>query len=107
LIIACLLMAGYVAPVAAAPPANQHFQRTWQRTDLPVANLVANRTWVWGQEGYTAEMDEAYAESPGGIRTVQYFDKSRMEITNPAADPDSIWFVTNGLLVMALITGNL
>ena len=107
LIVACLLMAGYVVPVAAAPPANQPFQRTWERTDQPVASLVANRTWMWGPEGFTGAMQENYSESPGGVRTVQYFDKSRMEISDPDADPNTIWYVTNGLLVMELITGEM
>jgi tripartite motif-containing protein 71 len=107
LMVACLLLAGYVMPVAAAPPANQHFQRTWQRTDQPVASLVVNRTWMWGPQGFTGAMNEMYAEGPGGVRTVQYFDKSRMEITDPGADPNTIWYVTNGLLVMELITGEM
>jgi hypothetical protein len=36
---------------------------------------------------------------------VQYFDKSRMEINQPGAHPDSEWFVTNGLLVNELVSG--
>src|SRR5690606_19891001 len=43
----------------------------------------------------------------GGTREVQYFDKSRMEITNPGGDPSSPWYVTNGLLVVELVTGKL
>jgi sugar lactone lactonase YvrE len=38
---------------------------------------------------------------------VQYFDKARMEITNPAGDTGSIWYVTNGLLVVELISGRM
>jgi hypothetical protein len=38
---------------------------------------------------------------------VQYFDKARMEITHPDADPSSIWYVTNGLLVVELVTGRM
>ena len=44
-------------------------------------------------------------ESPEACRTVQYYDKSRMEITDPEADPTSPWYVTNGLLVVELMTG--
>src|SRR5690606_27703109 len=80
---------------------------TWQRTDLPVVEGQATRTWMWGPEAFTNEMSEPYTESPGGQRTVQYFDKSRMEITTPDADPNSIWYVTNGLLVVELVTGQL
>jgi hypothetical protein len=81
------------------------FRQTWLRTDKPVYTREASRTWLWGPEAFTAAIPEEYAESPGGIRTVQYYDKSRMEITHPAGDPSSIWYVTNGLLVTELITG--
>lgn len=89
----------------AAPPANEAFQRTWQRTDKPVADQQVVRTWMWGPEGFTGPKTEDYVESPGGTRQVQYFDKSRMEITHPSGDPNSIWYVTNGLLVRELVTG--
>jgi len=93
--------------VQAQPPANSSFLATWQRTDLPVIDGLATRTWMWGPEAFTGEMSEPYAESPGGMRVVQYFDKSRMEITDPEADPNSIWYVTNGLLVVELVTGRI
>ena len=41
----------------------------------------------------------------GGKRLVQYFDKSRMEINNPAGDQNSAFYVTNGLLTIELIGG--
>jgi hypothetical protein len=91
----------------AATPANAHFMRVWQRTDLPVAEGISKRTWMWGPQAFTEAVVEPYAESPDGLRTVQYFDKARMEITNPAADQNSIWYVTNGLLVTELITGKM
>src|SRR5690606_16685171 len=91
--------------VRAAPPGNAHFQRTWERTDRPVLDGVTARTWMWGPEAFTVPLSEPYAEAPGGQRSVQYFDKARMEITDPGADTDSIWYVTNGLLVVELITG--
>jgi DNA-binding beta-propeller fold protein YncE len=62
---------------------------------------------MWGPEGFTGLMTEPYAESPAGERQVQYFDKSRMEITNPNADSSADWYVTNGLLVVELITGRM
>lgn len=89
------------------PPANPDFQATWARTDLPVVAGQAVRTWIWGPQAFTGSMQEPYAESPGGMRTVQYFDKSRMEITNPNGDRGSQFFVTNGLLVVELMTGRL
>src|SRR5690606_4146118 len=66
-----------------------------------------SRTWMWGPEAFTGGLTEPYLESPDGQRTVQYFDKARMEITFPGEDPSSVWYVTNGLLVVELITGNM
>jgi hypothetical protein len=86
---------------------NPDFRRVWERTDKPVADGVVSRTWIWGPTSNTEPMNEPYVESPGGVRLVQYFDKARMEINNPAADPSSIWFVTNGLLTVELISGDM
>jgi sugar lactone lactonase YvrE len=94
-------------PALAAQPGNQSFQRTWQRTDQPVLDGLIARTWMWGPEANTTVLQEPYAEAPDGMRVVQYYDKSRMEITNPAADANLIWYVTNGLLVVELITGQM
>ena len=86
---------------------NPAFQQVWERTDRPVADGVVSRTWTWGPQPISEITSEPYAESPGGTRTVQYFDKARMEINDPDADPDSIWYVTNGLLTVELISGNM
>ena len=89
----------------AAPPGEPYFSRTWERTDYPVADGAIARTWMWGPDAFTQTGRETYRESPGASRTVQYFDKSRMEITDPAGDSSSPWFVTNGLLVVEMVTG--
>lgn len=89
----------------ATQPANNAFFRTWERTERPVSDRAANRTWMWGPVAVTGAITEPYLEAPGGYREVQYFDKTRMEINNPLADPDSLWYVTNGLLAKELITG--
>lgn len=98
-------------PSLAAPdPAGEPhpaFNNVWARSDLPVANGDISRTWMWGPEPFTQPVYEPYAEAAGGQRVVLYYDKSRMEITNPEGDTGSIWFVTNGLLVRELITGQL
>jgi hypothetical protein len=57
---------------------------------------------VWGPEPITAPATEQYAEGVGGTRTVQYFDKSRMEINNSNAPS-----ITNGLLAMEMIDGRI
>ncbi len=106
-LIPVLLLALGALRATAVEPGNEHFERTWARTDLPVTNGVEPRTWMWGPEAFTSLLSEPYEQSPGNERTVQYFDKSRMEITNPAGDAASIWYVTNGLLVVEMMTGNL
>ncbi|HLT18834.1 MAG TPA: hypothetical protein VKZ96_05185, partial [Thermomicrobiales bacterium] len=91
----------------AAEPAASAFARTWERPDYPVASGQTNRTWMWGPEAFTGALIEEYWEAPGHERTVQYFDKSRMEITDPNGNPNSDWYVTNGLLVVELISGRM
>jgi hypothetical protein len=84
--------------------ANDDFEMTWNRTDLPVESGQVERTWIWGP-AYTPGMTEPYAESPDGQREVQYFDKSRMEINHPDQENDGLWYVTNGLLVVEMVEG--
>jgi V8-like Glu-specific endopeptidase len=92
-------------PGAVEQIASSHFESTWKRTDAPVMDRYISRTWMWGPAPFTQSVTESYADSPDGVRTVQYFDKSRMEITHPDGDAGSIWYVTNGLLTRELITG--
>src|SRR4051794_38568039 len=91
---------------ASVPFADSSFERVWMRNDQPVASHAAARSWTWGPAP-SAAGTEAYADAPdrSGMRLVQYFDKSRMEINNPKASPDDEWFVTNGLLTVELISG--
>ncbi len=91
--------------VAAAPPpppplpspqaveaASRAFQTHWQAGEKTVRNL-------WGPS-LAAPKNEAYADAPAGYRIVQYYDKGRMELTDPKGGT-----VTNGLLATELITG--
>ncbi len=105
LLLILVLLAIPLATVRADPPGNTYYYRTWERTDYPVADGAIARTWMWGPEAFTPQGQETYRESPGASRTIQYFDKSRMEITDPAGDSASPWFVTNGLLVVEMIQG--
>src|SRR4051794_28083936 len=91
-------------PVPIASFAHAAFQRVWTRTDQLVANGQAGRSWFWGPQPRTATQEQ-WLEAPGGTRLVQYFDKSRMEINDPNADPNGAFFVTNGLLTVELISG--
>ncbi len=83
----------------------ERFERTWQRADGAVASGEIARTWVWGPAARTAIAEEPYADSPTGSRLVVYYDKSRMEITDPDGDRTSPWYVTNGLLVVEMVEG--
>ena len=74
------------APLAAQSItfATMGFDINWKRYDYPVQIGQASRSWTWGPTSL-ASVTEPYAESPGGQRQVQYFDKARMELNNPAA----------------------
>ena len=104
---------GFFSPPLSVPHqsstafADPAFQSTWERTDLPVQNGKAtDRSWLWGPQGFFSG-NEPWVESPGGKHLVQYFDKSRMEVNDPNADRKSQWFVTNGLLVVEMMNGQI
>jgi beta-lactamase class A len=111
LICLAVVLATVWAAILPAQPAqalsNSAFQRTWSRTDKPVYLHKVERTWMWGP-ALTESMMEPATDAPGGTREVQYFDKSRMEVsTDPDADPHSLWYVTNGLLARELLQGRI
>lgn len=101
------MIVAFPASVLAEDPANDYFERTWERTDRPVATSDVSRTWIWGPSGFTADCMEPYFKTDAGEREVQYFDKSRMEITDPLADRNADWYVTQGLLATEMITGEM
>ncbi|HUG15366.1 MAG TPA: CHRD domain-containing protein [Thermomicrobiales bacterium] len=82
------------------------FERTWERTDYPVKNLAVPRTWIWGPGPNDAGDMEPYVEAPGGMRLTQYTDKSRME-DNTWRTTEEPWDVTNGLLVVEMMNGQI
>src|SRR5688500_8333034 len=96
-----LLTAGLLPMQAVAEPIDP-MQRTWMRTDQPVASGEESRTWMWGPQETAYATEEPYVESPDGMREVIYYDKSRMEVTKPDGDTSSPWYVTNGLLVVEM-----
>ncbi len=75
------------------------FDELWRRT-----NSAAEASWVWGPRAW-AERYEPNQESPGGYRMVRYYDKARMELSLIGENPDSPWYVTNGLLVVEMVRG--
>lgn len=102
-----LNIAGVTAAERLVPAdPDRAFGELWNRTDLPVQSGQTARSWMWGPRSY-AVGSEAYREAPGGRRVVQYWDKSRMEVSDPNSDRSQLWFVTNGLLTKELISGKL
>lgn len=95
-----------VYSVANAPTnfAFPEFGAVWQRADGPVAAGQVARSWLWGPEPGST-VDEPFAEADGGKRTVQYYDKARMELNGAEQDVNSAWRVTTGLLVNEMVTG--
>ncbi len=98
-----LIQPALVAPVIDNPA----FHRVWEGQDRTVTEQVSGRSWTWGPAPISGELRETFVEGLAGRRTVQYFDKSRMEINDPNADPNATWFVTNGLLPIELMTGRM
>ncbi|MFL5732419.1 MAG: hypothetical protein ACJ78Q_04390 [Chloroflexia bacterium] len=95
------------APTAQARTsrlADPALEEVWNRTDKPIEDRVAARSWTWGPDTFYTNY-EPYAEGLGGRHLVTYFDKSRMEINDPTANRNAQWFVTNGLLVVEMISG--
>src|SRR5438552_1043053 len=95
-----------LAQASAAQFAHPAFQHVWERTDALVADGRVARTWLWGPEPGEPRL-EPWQQAAGRQRLVQYFDKSRMELNNPNADPNSPFYVTNGLLTVELISGQM
>jgi hypothetical protein len=87
--------------------ASTAFSSLWERTDALVAAGDVRRTWLWGPQPNSMGIYEEYKEGAGGKRLVQYFDKSRMEINNPSGNQNDPFFVTNGLLTIELISGQM
>jgi subtilisin family serine protease len=81
-------------------------ESNWTRTDSIVADGQTNRTWLWGAGAETWQY-EPYTEAQHGTRLVYYYDKSRMEVTDPMDARSDQWYVTNGLLVKELISGEM
>ncbi len=101
------------APVGAAPWsgnraafASPRFEQVWRAADQDVQHGAPDRSWTWGPQPWF-DYKEVYKQSPGGLRQVQYFDKARMEISDPASSSGPLAGVTNGLLTVDLVSGRL
>ncbi|MBN9388024.1 MAG: hypothetical protein J0I20_08245 [Chloroflexi bacterium] len=91
---------------SGAPNLRASFQPTWDKFDSAITSGLTKRSWMWGPTNYRY-VQEPYDEAPGGCRTVLYWDKSRMEITNPNDNPTDKYYVTNGLLARELVSGQI
>ncbi len=108
LVLSAALVTGIISNVSAATNfADNSFQSVWNRTDAAVASGKSDKSWLWGPQPNSAGLAEEYKQSPNGRRLVQYFDKSRMEVNDPDANRNELWFVTNGLLPIEMITGKM
>jgi WD40-like Beta Propeller Repeat len=67
--------------------------------------VQAGRTYFWGPLPWL-DTAEFLRQGQNGLRTVQYFDKARMEI-NDTATRSYHGGVTNGLLVVEMVSGDL
>lgn len=102
-----LLIGATISQVLAqTKPQEQAFYALWGRTDALVAEEAVARTWYWGPSPF-ATLDEEYRQGIVGKRQVMYWDKGRMEITNPNEDPTSSWYVTAGMLSIEMISGSI
>lgn len=90
-------------PTSAAPSPALVFQDRWQRHDQLVVDGSASRSWTWGPSPLTDVRMEPDPAAPDHMRAVQYFDKGRMEINDPAANEHDLWYVTSGLLPVDLM----
>jgi hypothetical protein len=96
------LLLALVIPFAAQGAdqfASAAFQQQWNTVEAGIPNF-------WGplataRNGQTEQYAEGVLNGQPGVRLVQYFDKARMEQTNPDRP------VTNGLLTVELKSGQL
>ncbi len=91
---------------AGIAQADVNARNLWMSADGPLAAGKVSRTWFYGPSAFDIRA-EPYVEAPGGQRQVFYYDKARMEITNPAGDRASQWFITTGRLVYELMSGQM
>ena len=91
----------------AGEPREATFARAWERTDLPVIAGEVARTWWWGPASISEIIEEPGTGAAGESRTVIYYDKGRMEIPDPAAEPSLQDFVQSGRIITELITGEI
>jgi hypothetical protein len=79
----------------------------WNRVDKPLLDLPGGVGRGYTRGPALPQAAQVTKEPyNGGQRTVQYFDKARMEVNNPGGNPQDLFYVTTGLLVKELVTGS-
>src|SRR5438067_977702 len=101
------LAAALLPPLTARAAPNEGFaspymRAVWQRDDAAVAGGHSSGTWMWGPGPFYTNY-EPFSGATASSHLVQYFDKGRLEINDPSANPQSPWFVTSGLLVRVMV----
>jgi hypothetical protein len=97
---------GTSAATANGMPIDPAITAIWEATDGPVASGEEARGWLWGPVA-TARAVESDPGSPAGVRTMVYYDKARLDVSDPEADPDSVWYASGALLVQEMIAGRM
>ena len=93
IVLVMLSVAGMATLQASSVYADPQFKTQWDQGEAITPNF-------WGPLANAKDVaPEPYKEATGGTRTVQYFDKGRMELTGGK--------VTNGLLATELIKGQI
>jgi hypothetical protein len=107
LLIGLLFQLTSAVSVQAAPTFHDPaFASVWNRVDKPVESLSGiGRGYTWGPT--VPDTENITSETYNGAnRKIQYFDKARMEINNPGGNSSDLFYVTTGLLVKELVTGD-
>ncbi len=89
-----------LATQGASTYADPAFQKQWTSVETTIPNFWGPLTTA--REGQAEPYVQGKYQGQNGKRLVQYFDKARMELTDPATGT-----VTNGLLTVELKTGAL
>lgn len=97
LMLVCVILLSLVLTANAASGfANPAFEVQWKAGEAITPNF-------WGPLTIAKDgQQENYSDAPGGKRLVQYFDKGRMELNDPATGA-----VTSGLLATELLQGKI
>ncbi len=77
-----------------------------ERADRPIDAGATARSWLWGPNRWAAER-ETYSDAAEASRPVFYYDKARIEVTDPNRAPGDPAYFTNGLLVTEMASGRM